>query len=264
MVYRTGVYAPCDRVEADLTGALFCPAAFVQQGEAQVPVLAEATDGTWQIELVETAPAGPWEFKLRNLRRFDEVFGRPVLSAFCRCFVHVDRLNSLISCMHTSEQFHGRDSVAYARDLNTLVWFTVGTLRELALAIQGLRTTLATRGRLDAESAPWVALRDLERRWENNADYRRMRNQAAFHVDPEVIERGLNVLVEDEDDVTLAEGRGARHVDSRLTLGMLSLHNGLELDLEGYGQFLEAVMEGHMAAGKDIQDAFVLAARAIT
>jgi hypothetical protein len=227
-------------------------------------VLAEATDGTWQIKFVEEAPDGPWELKVRNLRRFGEVFERPVLSAFCRCFVHVDRLNSLISCMHTSQQFHGRDSVAYARDLNTLVWFTVGTLRELARAIQGLRTALARRGRLDAESAPWVALRDLERRWDNDADYRRMRDQAAFHVDPEVIERGLNVLIEDEDDVTLAEGRGPRHVDSRLTLGMLSLHNGLGLDLEGYGEFLDEVMEGHLAAGKDIQDAFILAARAIT
>ena len=229
-----------------------------------MPVLAEAVDGTWQIEFVEEAADSPWEFKLRNLRRFDEVFGRPVLSAFCRCFVHVDRLNSLISCMHTSQQFHGPNSVAYSRDLNTLVWFTVGTLRELALAIQGLRTALATRGRLDPESAPWVALRDLERRWENEADYRRMRNQVAFHVDPQVIDRGLNVLVEDEEDVTLAEGRGPKHVDSRLTLGLLSLHNGLELDLEGYGEFLEAVREGHVAAGKAIQDAFILAAEAIT
>ena len=229
-----------------------------------MPVLAEARDGTWQIEFVEEAADGSWEFKLRNLRRFDEVFGRDVLKAFCRCFVHVDRLNSLISCMHTSEQFHGRDSVAYARDLNTLVWFTVGSLRELARAVQGLRAALATRGRLDPESAPWVTLRNLERRWENDGDYRRMRNQAAFHVDPETIERGLNVLVEDDGDVTLAEGRGPRHVDSRLTLGLLSLHNGLDLDLQGYGEFLETVMEGHTAAGKAIQDAFVLAAEAIS
>ena len=228
-----------------------------------MPVLAEATDGAWQIEFVEDAD-GAWEFKLRNLGRFDEVFGRDVLRAFCRCFVHVDRLNSLISCMHTSQQHHGRDSVAYARDLNTLVWFTVGTLRELATAIQGLRAALATRGRLDPESAPWVTLCRLERRWENDDGYRRMRNQAAFHVDPDVIETGLNVLVEDEDDVTLAEGRGPRHVDSRLTLGWLSLHNGLGLDLEDYGEFLDTVMEGHAAAGTAIQEAFIMATEAIT
>jgi len=229
-----------------------------------VPVLAEAGDGTWQIDFVEEAGGDRWEFKLRNLRRFDEVFGRPVLSAFCRCFVHVDRLNSLISCMHASQEFHKQDSLAYARDLDTLVWFTVGTLRELALAIQDLRAALAKRGRLDAASAPWVALRDLERRWENDPDYRRMRNQAAFHVDPDVIESGLNVLVEDGDDVTLAEGRGPKHVDSRLTLGLLSLHNGLEWNPDGYGEFLEAVMKGHLAAGKAIQDAFIQAAEAIT
>ena len=228
-----------------------------------MPVLAEARDGTWQIEFVEEATDGPWKFKLRNLGRFDEVFGRSVLNAFCRCFVHVDRLNSLISCMHTSEQYHGRNSVAYSRDLNTLVWFTVGTLRELAHAIQHLRSALARCGRLDPDSAPWVTLRDLERRW-NNDDYRRMRDQAAFHVDARVIERGLNELAEDEDDVTLAEGHGRRHVDSRCTLGFLSLHNGLDLDLDGYGEFLEVVMEDHGAAGKAVQEAFVLAAEAVS
>ena len=98
---------------------------------------------------------------------------------------------------------------------------------------------------------------------ENDGDYRRMRNQAAFHVDPEVIEGGLNILIEDEGDVTLAEGSGPRHVNSRLTLGFLTLHNGLDLDLQAFGEFLEAVMEGHTAAGKAIQDAFVLAAEAI-
>ena len=224
-----------------------------------MPVLARARDGTWQIEFVEKATDGPWEFKLRNLRRFDEVFGRRVLIAFCRCFVHVDRLNSLISCMHTSEQHHGGDSIAYARDLDTLVWFSVGTLRELARAIQDLRSALKKCDRLDTKSDPWVTLRKLERRWEND-DYRRMRDQAAFHVDEKVIERGLTKLVEDEDDVTLAEGHGPRHVDSRLTLGFLSLHNGLSLDLDGYRKFFEMVMEDHGAAGKAIQEAFVLAA----
>ena len=228
-----------------------------------MPVLAEATDGTWRIELVEEAEGGPWEFKLRGLERFDHVLGRRILNAFCQCFVHADRLNTLTSCMHVSERYHGGTSVAYARDLSNLVWFTVGTLRELAGAIQNLRGALAMRGRLDSESAPWVTLRNLERRWETD-EYRRMRNQVAFHVDPEVIERGLNELVEDEDDVTLAEGRGPRQVDSRLTLGFLSLHNGLDLDPDGLRNFLEVVVEDHGAAGQAIQEAFVLAAEAIS
>ena len=60
--------------------------------------------------------------------------GRDVLNAFSRCFVHVDRLTSTISCIYASGELHGRDSVAFERDQNTMVWFTVGTLRELALA----------------------------------------------------------------------------------------------------------------------------------
>ena len=185
------------------------------------------------------------------------------MNAFCRCFVHADRLNTLISCMHASERHHGETSVAYARDLSNLVWFTVGTLRELARAIQNLQTALATGGRLDPDSAPWVTLRNLERRWKTN-EYRRMRDQVAFHVDGEVIDGGLNELVEEEASVTLAEGHGPRYVDSRLTLGFLSLHNGLELNPDGLRNFLEVVVEDHGAAGKAIQEAFVLAAETIT
>ena len=227
-----------------------------------MPVLAEAGDGTWQIEFIEEATNGPWRLELRNLKRFDEVFDRSVLNAFCRCFVHVNRLSSLISCMYTSEQCHGQDSIAYQRDLNTLVWFTVGTLRELARAIQHLRSKLETCKRLDPESDPWITLDDLGQRWQSS-EYRKWRNQVAFHVDEEVIERGLEALVESEDNVTLAKGDGPKQVDCRLTLGFLSLQNGLGIDLDGYGQFLEVVIEDLGTAGKAIQEAFVLAAKAI-
>lgn len=227
-----------------------------------MPALVEARDGTWQIEYVEEAKDRPWQLTVRNVRRFDEVFGRGVLNAFCRCFVHVDRLNSVISCMYTSEQHHGSKSLAYARDLHTLVWFTVGTLRELGRAIRYLKSALKKSKRLDPESAPWIKLRNLEARWEQE-NYRRMRDQVAFHVDTKVIRRGLNQLLEDEHDVTLAEGDGPKQVDSRLTLGFLSLHNGLDLELDGYGEFLRMVVEDHGAAGGAIQEAFIVAARKV-
>ena len=64
--------------------------------------------------------------------------------------------------------------------------------------------------------------------------------------------------------MTLAEGLGSRHVNSRLTLGFLALHNGLALEPDALRQFLEEVMEDHGAAGKAIQEAFVLAAEAVS
>ena len=62
-------------------------------------VLAEAKDGKWQIEFVEDATDGVWKLELRNVKRFDELFGRKVLNAFCRCFValvHNSRSRSTI------------------------------------------------------------------------------------------------------------------------------------------------------------------------
>lgn len=203
-----------------------------------------------------------WEIELRNPQDFDNRVGRDVLNAFCRCFVHVNRLNSMVSCMHTSQCHHGCDSVAYARDLETLAWFTVGTLRELAKAVRKLRSALAKRSLLDPESDPWLTLRKLEERWENDESYRKMRDVAAFHLDEKPVNRGLNALTKDPC-VPLANGQGSKHVKSRLTLGFLALHNGLGLDLDGYRRFHEVVMADLAAVPQAIQNAFIDAAKAV-
>ena len=164
--------------------------------------------------------------------------------------------------MHTSQCHHGRDSVAYARDLDTLAWFTVGTLRELARAIRKLRSALAQRSLLDPESDPWLTLRKLEKRWENDESYRKMRDVGAFHLDEEPVNRGLDALTKDPC-VPVANGQGSKHVKSRLTLGFLALHNGLGLDLDGYRRFHEVVMADLAAVPQAIQNAFIDAAKAV-
>jgi hypothetical protein len=215
------------------------------------------------IEFVE--PAGGqkrWRIELRNFEQLEVALGRDVLNAFSRCFVHADRLTSIVSCIHASEKLHTRDSVGFERDLNSMVWFTIGTLREMASAIQDLRAALRKRSRLDPNSPPWVVLRGLEDRWERNAFYRKKRDVGAFHVDPEVIDKGLDELIKDQKDVTLSLGDGRRSVDSQLALGLLALHNGLDLELEGYRQFLQVVSDDHGDAGNAIQEVFIEAARA--
>ena len=86
--------------------------------------MAEKTDSTPAFKFTEE-DSGKWKIELVNLRRFDEVLGRDVLKALCCCFVHCDRLTSTISCIYASENHHGRDSIAFGRDLNTMVWFTM-------------------------------------------------------------------------------------------------------------------------------------------
>ena len=204
---------------------------------------------------------GKWKIELRNFPELEKALGRDVVNAFCRCFVHSDRLTSTISCTYASEQHHGHDSTVFGRDLMSMVWFTIGTLRELALAIRAARAALVKRGWFDPESEHWVTLRELEDRWENDEYFRTKRDVAAFHVDKDVIDKGLNELVKNQV-IDLAEGEGEKNVDSTLSLGALALFQGLEMSLDDYGAFVKIVSNDNIVVANAIQTAFVRAAEA--
>ena len=217
-------------------------------------------DTTPAIKLTSGA-TGKWKIELKNFPEIEIALGREVLNAFCRCFVHSDRLTSTISCIYASEQHHGRDSTAHGRDHVSMVWFSIGTLRELALAIRDTRAALAKRNWLEADSKHWATLRELEERWENDEFFRTMRNVAAFHVDSEVIDKGLDELVKNQV-IELAEGQGDKNIDSTLSLGALALHNGLEMSLDDYGAFIKTASIDHLAVAEAVQSAFARAAEA--
>lgn len=217
----------------------------------------------------ETTPAirmtedttGKWKMELINFPEIEKALGREVLNAFCRCFVHSDRLTSMVSCIHASEQHHGPDSTAHRRDHLSMVWFTIGTLRELARAIGVAHDALYKRDWLDPESKHWAVLRELRRRWEKDAVFRKVRDRAAFHVDSEVIDKGLNELVK-HHVIELAEGQGEKNIDSTLTLGDLALLVGLELSADKFRAFMDKVSTDHFAATEAVQLAFYDAAKA--
>ena len=217
------------------------------------------TDTTPAIELTEDA-TGEWKIELRNFPKIEEALGRDVLGAFCRCFVHSDRLTSLISCIHASGELRGRDSTAHTRDHLSMIWFTIGTLRELGCAIGAANDALYKRGWLEPESAHWVVLRELRRRW-NKKKLVDIRNKAAFHVDRPLIDKGLDELVK-HDVVELGKGQGEKNVDSTLSLGDLALLHGLELDPDEFRALAEAVRVDHAAAAEAVQLAFCDAAEA--
>ena len=86
-----------------------------------------------------------------------------------------------------------------------------------------------------------------------------MRDKVALHVDSDVIDKGLDELSQ-QRDVDLCRGEGSKSVRSSMTLGLESTHNGLGLDRDSYGAFLEHVSDDH-GVGESIQEAFVLATR---
>ena len=55
------------------------------------------------------------------------------------------RLSSATTCSDASEKLNGKYSVVFSRDLIAMVWFTIGTLRELATALKDLRSALQKR-----------------------------------------------------------------------------------------------------------------------
>lgn len=202
-----------------------------------------------------------WRIESTDFGRLRSALGPDVTNAFCRCFVHADRLTSLIGFAFLSEKRFGRDSPPFQRDLQTMVWFTVGTLRELALAIRDLRSALVKRGKLEVNAAPWVVLRDVERRWEDDAFYRSMRNIVAFHVDPEMTEKGLEALTQQKRVVLIrGEGRPQRH--TFLSVGLEALFMGSPMGLADFQKFMASVGEDQ-AVGGAVEEAFVLALNAV-
>lgn len=83
-----------------------------------------------------------------------------------------------------------------------------------------------------------------------------MRNQAAFHVTPEVVKKGLEAM-RAEGWVTLIRG-GLKGVESSLDLGFLAVFNGLGLTLEEYGEVWEMVLNDHAIVPKAIEEVFML------
>jgi hypothetical protein len=78
------------------------------------------------VVLVEDPRSERFKIEIRNLWSVREAVGLEVLTQFCRCFVQADRLTSLISFQYLSSQFYKDESVAYSRNLQTMVWFTLG------------------------------------------------------------------------------------------------------------------------------------------
>lgn len=208
------------------------------------------------IAFVQQSATERWAIEVRDFAKFREVLGPDVVCAFSCCFVHVDRLVSLTSFAHHSLKQYAEDSPAFGRNLQTMVWFVVGTLRELALSIRDLRSSLAKRGLLDPNSRPWVKLRELEDRWEDDPFYREMRNIVAFHVDSDVVEKGLVALTV-QDTVVIIQGDGGKQDQSSLRLGLEALLMGSEKNLVNFNTFIGMVANDYAAASA-INEAFLL------
>jgi hypothetical protein len=201
-----------------------------------------------------------WRIELRTLKGIRELVGPETLNAFGRSFVTADRLTSLIGLAYLSKVMYRERSVGLTRNIETLVWFTVGTLGELVLAVCDLRAAAAAHGVLDPSGVAWCRLRAFEDRWDRDPFFQEMRHVVQFGADRELITRGLNVM-EDAASVILSESGGGTLQESSVRIGLDAVLNGSGKSFSDFDRFMHAVNEDrHISA--TLHEAFLLVLQA--
>jgi hypothetical protein len=185
----------------------------------------------------------PWRLEAVGLDRLQVQIGAELFQAFLRCFVHADRLASLAHFAKLGCE-PSQPAPAVNRNFLTCFWFTVGTLREFALALRQLRSALAKRGWLRDSQVPGLdRLWDIERRWEDDPFFRGVRNTQAFHVDPDMIAKGVDVLRKKPHAIVISEGEGRIFLNSSSRIGAAALLFGFQASEEQVNALLKAAYE---------------------
>jgi len=139
--------------------------------------------------LLDESSTGAYQISTDNLDELVQTLGDEVFRAFCSCWIQADRVVSLTSLNALSEEaFPGRTCTGL-RNFIAFYVFLVGTLKELGLSLESLRSALVNRGLWNRDA--WAkSLRRWED-WGKAKDNSLVRNKVSFHVDPEVMANGL-------------------------------------------------------------------------
>ena len=102
--------------------------------------------------VIERLDGALFKLRVNDVSGLRDALGAEVLECFCACFIHADRLTSLIGFMVRSIDQLPNDSTALRRDFLTFYSFACGTLKELGLNLERLHDALRKRGFFDEES----------------------------------------------------------------------------------------------------------------
>jgi hypothetical protein len=219
------------------------------------PLMVEGEESDWKVSV-----------PLEELRR---LLGLPLLVEFCRCSVAADRLTSLGDFAFFNEEWKPRQKIAYERDLQTMFWFTCGTLHEAIDALDEMEL-LGIEGLLGSLTArkPWLELRSISMRWKEDPIYRRVRDKIAFHLDPAAIRRGINKPGRDADPIVWKTGDSRKERSTFFNFAEDCLvATVLPEDLDDaeaqkrFGDFAERVSHAHLGFSHWVQELFIAAVR---
>ncbi len=130
-----------------------------------------------------------------DVKAFRNRLGKEVTEAFCRCFVHSERLSALADWIRLLDKHENPEGVTTGRDLWTVLWFAVGTLKEFGIELDRLKGHLR-EAKLYDRVTNWGVLHDVSRTWVHDKKYNELRDHVSFHTNHEVIANGLQRLAE--------------------------------------------------------------------
>jgi hypothetical protein len=189
-------------------------------------------------------------FASGGLAPFMEALGEDVLIQYCRCYIHADRLESLITMLHLTTKERGAKSTAALRVYLTFRAFTIGTLFEAVTSLNALRDALEAAGIFDY--AEWSEGLQKWLTWSHRTPWLgKLRKKMAFHVDPDWIRDGLQAIAKERDPVTIIAADSEKARDSFMPLAHSAMIAGAGLAESDLLDAMDAKTELERARLKD-------------
>ena len=208
-----------------------------------------------QVGLYTREPNRPWQIEITDSARLESALGTPLLMAFCRCFVHADRINSLTSFGALSNRGYPPHSVAHQRNLQTMFWFTAGTLLELRRALPDLESALVGAGVMSPRLPGWRVFRELKA-WSKGPLLWKLRNKMVFHVDAGDVKAGVQSLLRSGDPWVYLTGDNDQMLTSQVQLGTEALWHGLKISQRDMSNLIRGAAKHQMRVPSALQILF--------
>jgi len=169
--------------------------------EKNKPKLKTYSDGSWKLTF--------------KAKKFQAKLGQRAVP-FCQAVVGLNRMMSLWHLMYLGRQIVIPEIPA-ARNRWAVFILSVGCTREIVRALDSLRRSKIERDLTESRAA-WSKIDEIGKRW-NGKDFYDLRNKLAFHVDEEIIQEGLNLLIYKDKTLEIGKGASQRSGESTLAFG---------------------------------------------
>jgi hypothetical protein len=191
--------------------------------------------------------AGPWFVEARDPARLRVALGDDLLIPFAQLFVWTDRLAAIAHVLYLHRLHVQTKPLTTDRDAVAMIAYGIGVLYEASRAIWGLRR--AGIAGLIPYSTNWSELDALRKRWRDQLPLKDLRNQIAFHVDPEKIRAGLDRYIRKNRRLLLVGGDRHMAMYSSTALGSRLLSAGLRYTLRELRRASRQISADHSALG---------------